>query len=122
MLVNNARLFMTGLLPDSRTRVRIATGGDIESQHHRVIFVDHVMAMHGIAAEPVSKPHLDRYVAARNQSHGILPRKIHARLSAAVASRPAVLTAPTTIVVVIITARSVQSRSPLGHLVLLHMH
>src|SRR6266542_3152798 len=53
------------LLTRSGVRLRVARGGHVETDHHGMIFVNHVVAVHRVAALPISKAHFDRGVAPR---------------------------------------------------------
>src|SRR5207302_1870965 len=107
--------------PGSRSRVGVAGGRHVEPQHHRVVLVDDVVTVHGVAAQPIAKPHPDADVAPRDQAHRVLARQVDASGAAAIATRPAVLAAPAAVVGAIVGAAAVEARRPLRHLVLLQM-
>src|SRR5206468_5976239 len=69
--------------------------------HHRVILVNHVVAVHHVAAEPVPEPHPNRDVDVLVQPHGIFARQVHTRGRRGGATAIAVLVAPTTVVAVV---------------------
>src|SRR6266511_1337873 len=104
------------LLARSGVRLRVARGGHVETDHHRMIFVDHVVAVHHVAALPISKPHFDRGVAPRVEAHGVLARQVNACRTVAAASRPAVLAAPSTVIVMIVRVAAVKAGGALGDL------
>src|SRR4051812_3673266 len=107
--------------PRSGSRVGVAGGRHVEPQHHRVVLVDDVVTVHGVAAQPIAEPHPDRGVAPRDQAHRVLARKVHAGRGPAVATGPAVLAAPAAVVRAVVGAAAVEARSPLRHLVLLQV-
>jgi hypothetical protein len=63
--------------PGLRICVGIAGCAYVEPQHHGMVFMYDVMAVHYIPAKPVAEAHLNGRVALGRQSDGILAGQIH---------------------------------------------
>src|SRR5215212_3393419 len=121
-VVKRFRRFWSGMSSlRSRPAVRVAGRGDVEAQHHGVVFVDHVVAVHGIASQPVPGAHLHLHVAAGDEAYHVLARGVHAAARAA-ASAPAVLAAPAAVVAGVVVAAPIEAWRALGDLELLQVH
>src|SRR5262245_14429979 len=58
---------------------------DVPPQHHRVVFMDGVVAVHGITAYEIPEAHKELYSSIATQSRHVLPSSFHGRRSGAVA-------------------------------------
>src|SRR5690349_7052841 len=103
-------------------RVGVAGGGDVKAEHHSVILMDHIMAVHRVPAQPVAEAHPHGHVAARDKPDCVLAGRVYSCFPQTIATRPAVLAAPTAVVVVIIRVAAVETGSALRRLELLHVH
>src|SRR2546428_8775031 len=72
-------MFDAPLSRRSGPRGGVAGGGDVPAQHHRVVFVDDVVAVHRIPSQEVPEAEEEQHVAARDQAHDVLAREVHAR-------------------------------------------
>src|SRR5262245_3965601 len=72
---------------------------DVEADHHRVILVDHVVAMHRIAAEEVAEAEEQRRLGVVGEPHDVLAGHVDPRrrvaATAPAAAAPAAVAIPT---------------------------
>src|SRR4051794_12694949 len=87
-----------------------------------MVLVNHIVAMHRVTPKPVAESHLDCRAAPRNQTHRVLARQIDAGLRAVIATRPAILAAPSGVIAGVVAAAAIEARRSLDDLVFLHMH
>src|SRR2546423_3130181 len=83
--------------------------------------MDHVVAVHRVTPQPVAEAHLHFHVARWNEPDHVLSGQIDAGAVAAAAA-PAVLAAPSRIVVGVVPAAAVKTRRARGDLELLEVH